>query len=190
MHQGRTRSLFHNTEPSKKKSNLLSAGVVLQFLSVVLLIRAGCLLAGPQPASDPDVERINALVGELRTQLGMPHQVQVTIAAVNNRMVSVEHISGEPGNVEGFVMCFDENFLASLDEEELRAAVAHELGHVWIFSHHPYLQTEALANEVAMRVVSRESLKKIYNKLWAHIGVRGNLDEFLGAENDVQQVLK
>ena len=190
MHQGWTPSFFHNTAPRKKGSNFLAA-VVLQFLFAFLIISSGCFLASPLPASDPNVERINAIVSELRTELGMPHQIQITIVPVNDRMVSIEHISGKPGDVEGFIMCFDENFLASLDEEELRAAVAHELGHVWIFSHHPYLQTEALANEIAMRVVSRESLKKIYNKLWAHVGVHGNLDEFLGAEKpDIQQVLK
>jgi hypothetical protein len=76
-------------------------------------------------------------------------------------------------------MILDESFLSTLDEEELRAAIAHELGHVWIFSHHPYLHTERLANEIAIRVVSRESLKKLYTKLWGHIGVRGSIEEFL-----------
>jgi hypothetical protein len=31
-----------------------------------------------------------------------------------------------------------------------------------------------------MRVVSRDSLKKIYHKLWAHLGETGNIEEFLG----------
>ena len=93
-------------------------------------------------------------------------------------MVSVERVS----DVGMFVMCFDERFLADLDSDELRAAIAHELGHVWIFSHHPYLQTEALANEVAMRAVTRESLEKVYKKLWTHLGTSGNLDELLGPD--------
>ena len=37
----------------------------------------------------------------------------------------------------------------------------HELGHVWIFTHHPYLQTEQLANRIAMRLVSRTSGSKL-----------------------------
>ena len=157
--------------------------VVILCLPVILLIRFGCLLAGPHPASDPSVERINAIVNEFRNQLQMQQAIQVTIVPVNHRMVSVEHTAGKAGEIGLYTMCFEENFLASLDDDELRAAIAHELGHVWIFSHHPYLQTEALANEIAMRVVSRESLKKIYNKLWIHLGVTGSLDEFLGIEN-------
>jgi hypothetical protein len=77
-------------------------------------------------------------------------------------------------------MSFDARFLASLHDEELIAIVAHELGHVWIFTHHPYLQTERLANSVAMRVVSRESLERVYVKVWQREGVKGNLAQFLG----------
>jgi hypothetical protein len=182
MHPGWTRFRLPRTvTPAQKRSNL-QATVVILYLPVILLIRFGCLLAGPHSASDLSVERINAIVDEFRDQLQMKQAIQVTIVPVNNRMVSVEHIAGKAGEIGSFTMRFDENFLASLDEDELRAAIAHELGHVWIFSHHPYLQTEALANEIAMRVVSRDSLKKIYNKLWTHLGVSGSLDEFLGSE--------
>jgi hypothetical protein len=181
MYPARTRFLPRTVTPAQKKSNL-QAVVVMLCLPAILLIRFGCLLAGSHSASDPNVERINAVVDEFRNQLQMGQTIQVTIVPVNKRMVSVEHIAGKAGEIGLYTMCFDENFLASLDEDELRAAIAHELGHVWIFSHHPYLQTEALANEIAMRVVSRESLKKIYNKLWTHLGVSGSLDEFLGIE--------
>jgi hypothetical protein len=58
--------------------------------------------------------------------------------------------------------------------------VAHELGHVWVFTHHPYLQTERLANQIAMRVVSRGSLAGVYRKLWERGGVKGDLQAFLG----------
>lgn len=67
-----------------------------------------------------------------------------------------------------------------LNEDELRAAVAHELGHVWIFSHHPYLHTERLANEIAMRVVSRESLERVYEKLWARDSAKRQVRRVLG----------
>lgn len=180
MHPGRTRSsLLHSPRPAQKKSTL-TAAVVLLFLPVLLLIRVAVVLAGGHPLPDPNLDRINAIVNELRTQLQMQQEIQITITAANARMVSVEHIGGKRGETSVFVMCFDEQFLASLDPDELKAAIAHELGHVWIFSHHPYLQTEALANQIALRVVSRESLEKIYHKLWAHLGVSGNLEEFLG----------
>ena len=157
--------------------------MALLYLPILLLVRYGCLLAGPHSASDSSHERINAIVNELRAQLQMPHEIHVTVVPVNDRMVSVTRVAGARNEAGSFLISFDENFLAGLDQDELRAAVAHELGHIWIFSHHPYLQTEALANEVALRVVSRENLKKIYGKLWLHLGMAGNLEDFLGPES-------
>jgi hypothetical protein len=86
------------------------------------------------------------------------------------------------GPVPGYLISFDREFLQSLTDEEVLAAIAHELGHVWIYSHHPYLQTESLANEIALRVVDRQSMIKIYARLWAHTGVAGNIDDLLGPE--------
>ena len=63
----------------------------------------------------------------------------------------------------------------------MSAVVAHELGHVWIFTHHPYLQTEQLANQIAMRLVARETLEPIYEKLWKRLGVTGDLSTYLGS---------
>jgi hypothetical protein len=53
------------------------------------------------------------------------------------------------------------------------------MGHVWIFTHHPYLQTEQLANRIAMRLVSRENLQQVYEKVWKN-GAKGDLGRFLG----------
>jgi hypothetical protein len=66
-----------------------------------------------------------------------------------------------------------------LSEEDVRAVIAHELGHVWIFTHHPYLHTEALANQKALAVVSRESLVRVYEKVWRRGGQKGSLEAFL-----------
>ena len=65
---------------------------------------------------------------------------------------------GRAGSGGGFTLSFEAGFAERLTEDELTAAVAHELGHVWIYTYFPFLQTEQLANEIAMRVVSRESL--------------------------------
>ena len=146
--------------------------------AILFIVRYSALFASPLYAGSPDIERINKIVDELRVQLQMRQEIQVTIAKANPLMVSVEHDGGTRSEAGIFVICFDESFLASLDPDELRAAVAHELGHVWIFSHHPYLQTEALANEIALRAVQRDSLKKIYSKLWIHLGASGSIDEF------------
>jgi hypothetical protein len=157
---------------------------VLLYLLLIFHHIFDCLPANAQPEPYADLDHISAIVNELRTALGMTQDIQVTVAASNERMVSVERVSGNKEANGVFNLCFDEGFLASLDAQELRAAIAHELGHVWIFSHHPYLQTEALANEIAMKVVSRDSLKKIYRKLWVHLGTEGNLEEFLGADSN------
>ena len=79
-------------------------------------------------------------------------------------------------------MAFEERFLTGLDQDELKAIAAHELGHVWIFTHHPYLQTERLANTVAIRAVPRASLERVYSKVWEREGSKGDLAHFLGPQ--------
>jgi predicted Zn-dependent protease len=69
-----------------------------------------------------------------------------------------------------------------LTDDEVRAAIAHELGHVWVFTHHPFLQTEELANRIAMRAVSRETLERVYDKVWKRIGTKGDVALFFGDE--------
>src|SRR5262249_7449242 len=112
----------------------------------------------------------------LESRLNMTQRVDVRVVPADEKMVSVRRM---PGDV--FMISIDQGFFSSLTHEELRAAIAHELGHVWISSHHPYLQTEALANEIAMRAVTRQSMKSIYAKLWLHLGAPGDLDELLGS---------
>jgi len=154
-------------------------------LSLAVLLFSSQSVAGLEAkensATTHPIPQITGIVDGFCSRLGMPHNVQVSVVESNHRMVSVEHFSGTG---ETFLLSFDAQFLNGLTDDEVAAAVAHELGHVWIFSHHPYLQTEALANEIAMRVVSRESLKTIYAKLWAHLGSPSDLSEFFGSENN------
>jgi len=116
-------------------------------------------------------------VQELCARLKLNDHVEVHIDEDNSKMVSSEPLRG---SIPGYRISFDRGFLESLSDDELMAAIAHELGHVWIFTHHPFLQTEALANDIALRVVDRETMKKVYSKLWAHTGKAGNIDELLG----------
>jgi hypothetical protein len=173
----RTQFSFRLPNRSTQNKSKFPIAVAFLYLPALLLVRFGCLHAGPQATPSPNVDRISAIMNELRSQLQMSQDVHVTVAT-NDRMVSVERV----GKLGMYIMCFDEHFLADLDSDELRAAIAHELGHVWIFSHHPYLQTEALANEIAMKAVTRESLEKVYKKLWTRLGTSGNLDDLLGPE--------
>jgi hypothetical protein len=156
------------------------------YLPALVLIRVCCLLATGHPATARSVEHITAIADELRGQLQIQQQVRVTIAPENNRMLSVEPVGEKGDGVASFDMVFDDTFVSSLDEEELRAAIAHELGHVWIFLHHPYLHTEPLANEIAARVVDVESLRRLYKKLWAHLGVTARTDEVLPSKSAAQ----
>jgi hypothetical protein len=91
----------------------------------------------------------------------------------------VQPVGGGPVT---FQMTFEERFLTGLDDDDLKAIVAHELGHVWIFTHHPFLQTERLANTVAMRVVPRASLERVYHKIWEREGTKGDLLRFMAPE--------
>lgn len=125
------------------------------------------------------VQALQEMVNGLKAQLGIDVPVSATIVPTNPLVVSVQAVNGGPRT---FQMTFEERFLAGLDEDDLKAIVAHELGHVWIFTHHPYLQTERLANTVAMRVVPRESLERVYHKLWEREGTKGDLVRFIGPQ--------
>jgi predicted Zn-dependent protease len=114
-------------------------------------------------------ERIERVVNDLKTQLSIAQTVDVAVVAENPKLFSVTPAEHQPGT---FLLSVEEDFAQGLNDVELRAAIAHELGHVWIFSHFPYLQTEQLANDIASRVVSRDSLAPLYEKVWKKAAVQ------------------
>jgi hypothetical protein len=134
-------------------------------------------VAAPGAESVALVERIQVVVDRLRGQLGIQAAVNVVVLPHVALVVSVEAPADRD---QPFQLAMEDRFLARLNEAELDAVVAHELGHVWLFTHHPYLQTEQLANQIAMRVVSGESLASVYRKLWELGATRGDLEAFLG----------
>lgn len=134
------------------------------------------LSAAAEPSKTVEFQ---AVVDRLRTRLDILERVEVTLVAHNPLVLSVETQAGRSGP---FVISIDEDFIDSLTPDEQEAALAHELGHVWIYTHHPYLQTERLANDIALRVVSRSTLGPVYEKVWKRTGIRGNLAEFIGQE--------
>jgi predicted Zn-dependent protease len=121
-----------------------------------------------------DTVQVQRIVDDLKARLGIPHQVTVAIVDRNPLMASVAPVSGG-----GFALSFEAGFAEHLTEDELTAVIAHELGHVWIFTHFPFLQTEQLANEIAMRVVSRESLVPVYAQMFERAHVDGDLSHYL-----------
>lgn len=151
-------------------------GISLAWISaLLLLVGATTSYADYVPRNDP--KRLQVVVDDLARRLALEATITATIVQSNALLVSVEP---EDGRADTFRLSFEDSFLDGLDDEGLRAVVAHELGHVWIFTHHPYLQTESLANSVAMRVVSRESLEKVYDKVWERRGTKGTIARFLG----------
>ena len=124
-------------------------------------------------------DRLQVITDELRHRLEILEAVQFTLVDHNPLVMSVETLAGRSGP---FVITADKQFVQSLTDDELKASIAHELGHVWIYTHHPYLQTERLANDIALRVTSAEVLVPVYEKVWKRIGARGNLAEIISVE--------
>ena len=149
------------------------------FSAAACLAVAIGLAAQVDAGEPPSTVALEEMVAVLRTELGINAVVSTAIVTGNSLLVSVQPVDGNRG---AFRMEFDERFLPSLDQEELKAVIAHELGHVWIYTNHPYLQTERLANTVAMRAVTRASLERAYGKVWAHQGIKVDLARFLGPE--------
>jgi len=139
-------------------------------LSLVLIIHTSA--SAGRNRAEYNARKLKNIVKELRKQLGIPEEIGVVVVPKNELVVSVQPVAGRSG---AFEISFEESFLNMLDEEDLHAVVAHELGHVWIFTHHPYLQTEELANTIAYKAVTAHSLDRVYEKLRARPIVRGNL---------------
>jgi hypothetical protein len=148
---------------------------------VAFLLAAALGLAAPAWANDPaaaspkaKAHRLQIIVDGMREDLGVVHEVSVELVPSNPLRASVGPVKGA---AKTFRLSIDQAFYDQLTEEELRAVVAHELGHVWIYTHHPFLQTEQQANQIALKLVSRGSIEKVYGKVWA-AGGAGSLPRF------------
>jgi hypothetical protein len=149
-------------------------------LPACLILLPLALLASDKPKPETltrDRGRVQELVDALRARLGLAASVRAAIVTNNTLLFSVET---DKTASNAYVLSVDESFLAQLTDLELEAVVAHELGHVWIFTHHPYLQTEQLANQVAMRIVNRGTLETVYQKVWERNGTKGEITRVLG----------
>jgi hypothetical protein len=125
------------------------------------------------------VQHLQSVVTELQRKLSLDATVIVSIVPRNALMMSVEPLAGD----RQFSLSIDQAFLADLSDSEIEAALAHELGHVWVFTHHPFLQTEQLANDIAMRVVDRQTLVRVYDKVWRAEGVQNvDVHRYLGSD--------
>jgi hypothetical protein len=161
------------------RAGLLPAAAVTLSLAVVPPFLAPVHARDSIPADAAAAAgHVQLVVDRLRERLGIAELVRVSVLPTVALVVSVE----APQETEPvYVLRIEHAFLERLNAAELEAAVAHELGHVWVFTHHPFLQTEPLANRIARRVVARDDLASVYRKLWAHGGTtEGNVDALLG----------
>src|SRR5215831_14818936 len=155
----------------------------LRFFEAAMTVIFPCLLARPV-AQDPPItvrlraQRAQEFVDQLRAALPISSEVQVSAVTYNPLVFSVQPTDEHKDH---FNLTMELGFLLTLNDDELRAAIAHELGHVWIYTHRPFLQTERMANIIGQRLVDRASFEKIYSKLWAYEGASGvPMDDLLG----------
>ena len=141
------------------------------------------LLASPVAMESPSIATLKArraqqVVDQLRTALGISSEVQIAVVIFHPLVFSVEPMHPQK---DRFLLSMELGFLLMLKDDELRAALAHELGHVWIYTHHPFLQTERMANVIGERVADRAALEIVSLKLWAYEGASGvPIDDLLG----------
>lgn len=144
--------------------------------ALVAAISASTIAVHASPTgAEADIARVRSVVDSLKTRLELPQDVSIVVVTHNPLVVSVDPTDASR---TAFQMSFEQGFLGELNDAELEAVVAHELGHVWIYTHHPYLHTEQLANEVAMRVVDRAVLDRVYLKVEARGERLGGMERF------------
>ena len=134
-------------------------------LSIMLVIQANSATERHKPS------KIKNIIEELKKQMGIQQDIEVVLVARNDLIVSVQPRKDR----SAFEISFERSFLNTLDDEDLRAVVAHELGHVWIFTHHPFLQTEDLANSIAFKAVTTNAMDRVYEKVASRTRVGSNL---------------
>jgi hypothetical protein len=170
---------------SRSSSTVHLSTTVRRVLVVCCLLMTAPATAADSVASNTgeliETRRVQALVDEFRQQLNLPPAVTASIVPENPLLVSVSPPHDGSG---AYGLSFEAGFLDTLSDDDLRAVVAHELGHVWIFTHHPYLQTEALANQIAQRLVTRQSLERVYSKVWQQGVPKGTVSRFSDAPPD------
>jgi len=149
-------------------------------MRVLVLVVCMCVQASysagftPKPATR--MPHLDEVASGFAATLKVARRVEVVVVPRNDLVVSVEPMNPE----EGYRVIFEQKFFDLLNDQEISAALAHEIGHVWIYTHFPFLQTEALANEIALKVAPRKAMESLYEKLWSYTGIKGNMEELLG----------
>jgi hypothetical protein len=126
----------------QRHGRLCAAGTHrVRFLEPALLVGFVLLMARPV-AKDPTniaslrARRAQEFVDQLRTELTIRNEIQIAVVVYHPLVFSVQPIDIDKTR---YLMTMELGFLLMLKDDELRAAIAHELGHVWIYTHHPFL---------------------------------------------------
>lgn len=149
---------------------LIGAALMAGLAGAVVLLIAIPVADEPVDLLNLRADHAQLVVDQLRHSLHVTSEVRVVIVKSHPLVFSVEPTDRQR---QSFRLAMESGFLILLDEEELLGALAHEMGHVWIYQHHPYLQTERLANEIAQTIAPRIALEKVYRKLWIYEGTGG-----------------
>ena len=179
------RSLPERRTAARRRRGLFRPGCVTR---VALGMTWGLVFLVPASDEIPshlreEAEEAQSMIESLQRDLGIGPEVLISMVAYHPFVFAVEPVSRDRTT---FRLYMEAGFAIQLSRAELRAALAHELGHVWIFTHHPYLQTEHLANQIALQVVPRRDLEQLYAKLWAYEGKPGmDMDGLLGPARPV-----
>jgi hypothetical protein len=172
--QGLNRALRGLRAAARPGSGALESALGIAFF----LLTAVPVAVDPPNILDVRTARAQEFVDQFRAELSIKSEIDLALVKYHPLVFFVEP---EDPSKQRFRLSMEAGFLLQLDDEELLAAIAHEMGHVWIFTHFPYLQTEMLANTIGLKVVSRRSLEKVYTKLWAFEHTPGvPIDDLLG----------
>lgn len=155
------------------------------WISLLLQLSAGLIFTEGKEEMNLRGQKIEHLIEVFSFRLGITPQVVVSMVPGDTLLASVRPTSTDAGVFE---ISFDPQFIQTLDDRELSAAVAHEFGHIWIYTHFPYLQTEALANQQALKLVSHDDLDRVYEKVRKWKGKKVNPEKVFGSLGDADGV--
>lgn len=153
-------------------------GIVQPALAVVFVFLTA-IPSAPDSNSVKDRERLaQDIVNRLRAELSIAGEVEIALVKSHPLVFAVEPLDPQRRH---FRLSMERGFFEDLNDDELFGALAHEMGHVWIYTHRPFLQTEVLANLVGQKLAGRARLEKVYSKLWAYEQTAGvPMDQLLG----------
>ena len=167
----------------------MNIGVVLLLWLLPLRFGGRCRrrrTCRPAPVAETTtIAALQDLTDDLRARLEIGERVHVTLVDHNPLVMSVETLAGRTGP---FVISVDREFIHELSQTRIGSrACPRAWARVDLHPRSRIVQTERLANDIAMRVVSRSAFEPVYEKVWARTGIKGNLIEFIGPPSQTER---